>query len=71
VLNVVIKSDKAIRTQLQVFDMHGKLVKTQNLNILNGNNNFRINLSGLAAGDYIIRSNEASLKLNKVFTIAH
>ena len=71
VLNVVIKSDKAIRTQLQVFDMHGKLVKTQDLNILNGNNNFRINLSGLAAGDYIIRSNEASLELNKVFTIAH
>lgn len=70
VLNVVIKSDRAVRTQLQVFDIHGKLVKTQDANVLNGNNNFRINLSGLAAGDYIIRSNDATLELNKVFTIA-
>jgi hypothetical protein len=70
VLNIVIKSDRAIRTQLQVFDIHGKLVKTQDANVQNGNNNFRINLSGLAAGDYIIRSNDATLELNKVFTIA-
>lgn len=70
VLNVVIKSDRVVRTQLQVFDIHGKLVKTQDANVLNGNNNFRINLSGLAAGDYIIRSNDATLELNKVFTIA-
>jgi hypothetical protein len=70
VLNVVIKSDKAIRTQLQVFDINGKLVKTQDASLANGNNNFRINLSGLSAGDYIIRSNDPSLELNKVFTIA-
>jgi hypothetical protein len=70
VLNIVIKSDHAVRTQLQVFDIHGKLVKTQDANVQNGNNNFRINLNGLAAGDYIIRSNDASLELNKVFTIA-
>lgn len=70
VLNVVIKSDRAVRTQLQIFDIHGKLVKTQDANVQNGNNNFRINLSGLSAGDYIIRSNDATLELNKVFTIA-
>ena len=70
VLNIVIKSDHAVRTQLQVFDIHGKLVKTQDANVQNGNNNFRINLNGLASGDYIIRSNDASLDLNKVFTIA-
>lgn len=70
VLNVVIKSDRAVRTQLQVYDIHGKLVKTQDANVQNGNNNFRINLNGLAAGDYIIRSNDATLELNKVFTIA-
>ena len=70
VLNIVIKSDHAVRTQLQVFDIHGKLVKTQDANVQKGNNNFRINLNGLAAGDYIIRSNDASLDLNKVFIIA-
>jgi len=70
VLNVVIKSDRAVRTQLQVYDIHGKLVKTLDANVQNGNNNFRINLNGLAAGDYVIRSNDATLELNKIFTIA-
>ncbi|RYF91128.1 MAG: T9SS type A sorting domain-containing protein [Chitinophagaceae bacterium] len=70
VLNVVIKSDKAVRTQLMVYDMQGKLVKKLDANVLNGNNNFRINLLGLPSGDYMLRSNDAVLELNKIFTIS-
>jgi len=70
VLNVVIKSDRSVRTQLMVFDMQGKLVKKLDAAILSGNNNFRINLIGLASGDYMLRSNDAVLELNKVFTIS-
>lgn len=69
VLNVVIKSDRALRTQLMVYDMQGKLVKKVEASILNGNNNFRINLIDLASGDYMIRTNDATIELNKVFTI--
>jgi len=69
VLNVVIKSDRSVRTQLLVYDMQGKLVKKVDASILNGNNTFKINLIGLASGDYMIRTNDASIELNKIFTI--
>jgi len=70
VLNVVIKSDRSVRTQLMVFDMQGKLVKKLDAAITAGNNNFRINLIGLASGDYMLRSNDAVIQLNKIFTIS-
>lgn len=70
ILNVVIKSDRSVRTQLLVYDMQGKLVKKVDASILSGNNTFKINLIGLASGDYMIRSNDASIELNKVFTIS-
>ncbi|RYY44257.1 MAG: T9SS type A sorting domain-containing protein, partial [Chitinophagaceae bacterium] len=69
VLNVVIKSDKAIRTQLMVFEVSGKLVKKLDASIQSGTNNFRIDLGGLTSGDYIIRSNDAGVELNKQFSI--
>lgn len=69
ILNVVIKSDKAIRTQLLVYDISGKLMKKMDAQITNGNNTFKINLSGLVAGDYILKSSDAAIELNKVFTI--
>ncbi len=69
VLNVVIKSDRAVRTQLMLYDMQGKLVRKVDAAIITGNNNFRINLIGLASGDYMLRSNDAVIELNKIFTI--
>ncbi len=69
-LNVVIKSDRPVRTQLMVYDMQGKLVKKVDVGITAGNNNFRINLIGLAPGDYMLRSNDAVIELNKIFTVA-
>lgn len=69
VLNVVIKSDRAVRTQLMVFEIGGKLVKKLDANVQNGSNNFRISLSGLPSGDYIIRSSDAAVEINKKFSI--
>ena len=69
-LNVGIKSDRSVRTQLLVYDMQGKLVKKVDASILSGNNTFKINLIGLASGDYMLRSNDASIELNKLFTIS-
>jgi hypothetical protein len=70
VLNVVIKSDRAVKTQLMVYEVSGKLVRKVDASVLNGNNNFIINLKGLSAGDYILRTNDPTLEINKVFTIA-
>lgn len=69
VLNVVIKSDKAVRTQLMVFEISGKLVKRLDANVQNGTNNFSIDLKGLTSGDYILKSSDAGIELNKQFTI--
>jgi hypothetical protein len=69
VLNVVIKSDRAVRTQLLVFDIAGKLMKKMDAQVTSGNNNFKIDLGGLTAGDYILKSSDAAIEINKVFTI--
>ena len=68
-LNVVIKSDRSASTQLLVYDLQGKLVIQLRAQILNGTNNFRINITKLAAGEYVLRSNDPVLNLNKVFTV--
>jgi type IX secretion system substrate protein len=69
VLNVVIKSDRSVRTQLMVFEVSGKLVRKLDANIQNGANNFRISLDGLPSGDYILKSSDAAIELNKRFNI--
>lgn len=69
VLNVVIKSDKAVRTQLMVFEISGKLVRKLDANVQNGTNNFSIDLKGLTSGDYILKSSDAGVELNKQFTV--
>ena len=71
VLNVVVRTDKAVKTQFEIFDAAGRLVKKVNAAIIAGNNNIPINLTGLADGQYIIRSTDPALTLNKKFTILH
>jgi hypothetical protein len=70
VLNVAIRADRPIRTELQVYDMAGRIVKSQAASLNSGNNNFTINVAGLAVGEYILRSTDGTLQLNKKFTIA-
>ncbi len=68
-LKVVISSDKSVKTQLMVMDAVGKVVRKIDLNLLNGNNTFQVNLKGLASGEYLIHSNNPDVELNKKFNI--
>ena len=68
-LNVVIRSDKSLTTQLLIVDGVGKIVRKINAALLNGSNTFQFNLKGLAGGEYIIRSNAPDVELNKTFSI--
>ena len=68
-LNVVIRSDKALKTQLLIVDGVGKIVRRMDATLLNGSNTFLFNLKGLASGQYIIRSNAPDIELNKTFNI--
>ncbi|MBA2250426.1 MAG: T9SS type A sorting domain-containing protein [Chitinophagaceae bacterium] len=69
VLNVVIQTDRSLKTQLVVYDGIGKLVRRMDASIISGNNNFTLNLRGLSAGEYVIRSSDPSVNLDKKFTI--
>lgn len=68
-LNVVIKSDRALNTQLIIFDATGRAVRRENVNIQNGSNNFKINLNGLSSGEYLLKSTNVELDLRKQFSI--
>ncbi len=68
-LTVVIKSDKAVRTDLQIVDISGRIVSRTVTQINNGNNNFVLNVSELPGGQYLLTSSDPSIIINKKFTI--
>ncbi len=69
-LFVKIYSERTAQTDLQVFDIQGRIVKRIPTTINNGNNSYTINVSDLAAGEYILRSADPSIEINKKFIIA-
>ena len=69
VLNISISSFKNAKTTLAIYDATGKQVKVINENIVIGNNNIQLNLDGFVSGQYVIRSLDAGLEINKKFTI--
>lgn len=71
ILNVVIQSDREIKTKLMVIDGAGRIVRVMDAHLFNGNNTFDINLKGLSNGAYMIRSNNPNIELSKKFSIAH
>ncbi|MDP4285011.1 MAG: T9SS type A sorting domain-containing protein [Bacteroidota bacterium] len=68
-LNVVITSDKSLKTQLLIINSTGEIVRKTQATLFNGSNTFQFNLNGLSTGNYIIRSTDSSVEFNKKFTI--
>ena len=68
-LNVVIKSDKAVRTDLQIVDVSGRIVSRTNTQVNKGNNNIILNVDNLPAGQYMLVSSDPSVVINKKFMI--
>jgi hypothetical protein len=69
ILNVVIRSDKSLKTRLLLFDGVGKIVRKMDVTLFNGSNTFLFNLEGLASGEYLIRSTAPGVEFNKTFNI--
>jgi Secretion system C-terminal sorting domain len=69
-LHLVIRSDRIMHTEFQVFDVNGKIVKRIPTTVNIGNNNFEIAIQNLAAGEYILRSSNPTIDINKKFVIA-
>jgi hypothetical protein len=68
-LNVVVKSDKSVKTDLQVLDMSGRIVLRTNTQINKGNNNIKLDVSQLPGGQYMLVSSDPTLLINKKFTV--
>jgi len=69
ILNVVIRSDKSLKTRLLLVDGVGRIVRKMDVTLFNGSNTFLFNLEGLASGQYLIRSNAPGVGFNKTFNI--
>lgn len=69
IVTLVIGSDKSIKTALQVFDNKGRMIINMPVSISTGVNNFKVPVQKLAAGEYIIRSSDAGIEVNKRFTV--
>jgi hypothetical protein len=68
-LTVSINSDKELKTNLQIIDATGRMVKTITAQINKGKNNIHLDISSLSQGQYFIISNEPSKIVNKKFTV--
>jgi Secretion system C-terminal sorting domain len=68
-LNVAISTNKNINTNFVIYDATGRMVKQLNEKIIVGNNAIQIDVTNLPNGQYILRSTDAILNINKKFTI--
>jgi hypothetical protein len=68
-LTVVIRSDKDLRTDLQIIDMKGSVLRRVPTQINKGNNTFNLVVSELPAGQYMLRSADAGVVVDKKFVI--
>ncbi len=69
ILNVVIRSDRSLKTKLLVVDGTGRTIRRIEASLLNGSNTILVNLKGLSSGEYIIRSSNPDVELIKKFNI--
>jgi hypothetical protein len=68
-LNVVIKSDQALKTDLQIVDISGRIVSRTATQINKGNNNIILNVNELPGGQYVLTSSDPSIIINRKFTV--
>ena len=70
-LNIIIRNQKSGKTELQLFDLSGRIVKVQTASLFNGTNKIIMDVSGLAGGEYYLRSTGMVQNFNYKVTIAH
>lgn len=68
-LTVVIRSDKALKTDLKIIDANGRIVQKVNTQINKETNNIILDVSALPSGSYMLISSDPSLIINKKFTV--
>lgn len=69
-MTLVVRSERAVTTNLQILDMNGRIVKQMRTNINNGNTNIIIDVNSLPQGEYMLMSSDPSVRINKKFVVA-
>jgi hypothetical protein len=69
-MTLVVRSDRAVTTNLQILDMNGRMIKQIRTNINNGNTNIIIDVNSLPQGEYMLMSTDPSVRITKKFTVA-
>jgi len=69
-MTLVVRSDRATTTNLQILDMNGRIVKQMRTVINNGNTNIIIDVNSLPQGEYMLMSTDPSVRITKKFTVA-
>ncbi len=55
ILNVVLGAERSGKATLVLVDISGSVVKQHPIELLKGTNNFKLNISGLSAGEYLVK----------------
>jgi hypothetical protein len=68
-LTLVVGSEKTIKTNLQIFDSKGRMIKSMPVSINKGQNSIQLRVESLAAGEYILKGTSLELEISQRFTI--
>lgn len=70
-LNVVVKSDIDLATELKIVDMSGKIVSIFNAQLQKGSTNLTVSTLRLANGQYMLISTDPAVNISSKFVVAH
>ena len=68
-INLKVNSETESNTDIQLLDMSGRVLVSQNANIHIGENNFNMNIASVQSGNYIVAISTASGKINKLISV--
>lgn len=69
-LTIVIRTERAAKTDLVVTDVSGRVVRRVNTQLIKGSNNIVMDLSNLPAGQYLLSGSNPEIIINKKFVVA-
>ena len=68
-LNVRVSSTEESNTTIELLDMTGRVIVSQNAAMHTGENNFAINLQSVQSGNYIVALSSAAGKVNRMISV--
>lgn len=68
-LHIKLVSETESAASIQLLDMSGRVISSQNTSVSSGENDFTVNISSLQSGNYILSVSSASGKINRMVSV--